>query len=338
MSTLPYSAAELPVTLAPELPPRVGRGWLAFWALFVTAAYALLWTSDWYPLSDSSLYLSVARSIANGRGITMMGESVLLTPPLAPYVIALVIKLGGGIGAIQAIMIGLMLAGHAFCFCALRRIFGERLALGATVAAACSYWVYANAFTVMSEPPAVAAMWAGVWVLSTTRAGDPGGRRWAKVLGAGTLFLAAAASRDAVIALLPGFLLLIPGTTGLVRPAIVAGIAILTLGLAVAGVLVPYSIAGRQTDRTLGIVLLCLIPVALGLVGLLAYVLWTRRRAIARSIGRLNLGVVRREAVGQLVLVAALMACWVGLYRYPPSFLARTIVTRQLTTTAPAGT
>ncbi|MEZ0263889.1 MAG: hypothetical protein ACAI43_04115, partial [Phycisphaerae bacterium] len=222
--------------------------------------------------------------------------------------------------------------------CALRRIFGERLALGATVAAACSYWVYANAFTVMSEPPAVAAMWAGVWVLSTTRAGDPGGRRWAKVLGAGTLFLAAAASRDAVIALLPGFLLLIPGTTGLVRPAIVAGIAILTLGLAVAGVLVPYSIAGRQTDRTLGIVLLCLIPVALGVVGLLAYVLWTRRRAIARSIGRLNLGVVRREAVGQLVLVAALMACWVGLYRYPPSFLARTIVTRQLTTTAPAGT
>ncbi|HYE21641.1 MAG TPA: hypothetical protein VEA69_24560, partial [Tepidisphaeraceae bacterium] len=330
MSTLPYSAAELPVTLAPELPARVGRGWLLFWALFVTAAYALLWTSDWYPLSDSSLYLSVARSIAEGRGITMMGESVLLTPPFAPYVIALVMKLGGGVGTIQAVMIGLMLAGHAFCFCALRRIFDERLALGATVAAACSYWVYANAFTVMSEPPAVAAMWAGVWALTTTRAGEDATRRRVKVAATAALFVAAAATRDAVIVLLPGFLLLLPGA---LRPAFVLVIGGAIVALITVGVMLPYK-AMRGTLGNEAYAYAALVPVAVGL----AVLLGKRRDLVTRAFDKLRLPAQRVETFGQIAVVVALLAAWLGVYRYPPSFLARPVVTRQLAATAPAGT
>src|SRR5438309_7559649 len=102
----------------------VARKWLWFWAIVVTVMYGLLWSPNWYPLSDSSLYLSMGRSVAAGRGLTMMGDPVKLTPPLAPLMIAAVIKLGGGIGAIQAVMSALMLTAHAFCFLALRRIVG----------------------------------------------------------------------------------------------------------------------------------------------------------------------------------------------------------------------
>src|SRR5919112_2392812 len=69
-------------------PRPVARKWLWFWAGVVTLMYALLWSPYWYPLSDSSLYLSLGRSWAAGRGLTMMGDTVKLTPPLAPLLIA----------------------------------------------------------------------------------------------------------------------------------------------------------------------------------------------------------------------------------------------------------
>src|SRR5438105_6777847 len=74
-----------------EIPPMAGddarpvaRKWLWLWAGVVTLMYALLWSPNWYPLSDSSLYLSLGRSVALGRGLTMMGDPVRLVPPLTP--------------------------------------------------------------------------------------------------------------------------------------------------------------------------------------------------------------------------------------------------------------
>src|SRR5688500_3966134 len=63
----------------PLLRLTVARGWLWFWAIFVTLAYALLRSPHRYPLPDGSLYLSLGRSFAAGRGLTMMGDTVKLT-------------------------------------------------------------------------------------------------------------------------------------------------------------------------------------------------------------------------------------------------------------------
>src|SRR3954462_11605581 len=111
----------------------VARKWLWFWAIVVTVMYGLLWSPNWYPLSDSSLYLSLGRSVALGRGLTMMGDPVRLVPPLTPLFLGMLIKMGAGMGVIQAVMIALMLVSHVLCFMPLRRWTNERLALGATL-------------------------------------------------------------------------------------------------------------------------------------------------------------------------------------------------------------
>lgn len=187
----------------PEFDPRpLPRGWLVFWAIIITLAYLLPWGRQWYPLSDSSLYLSLGRSLADGRGLTMMGDPVRLTPPGTPILIAGLVKLGAGIGLIQAVLIGLMLVSHALCYLTLARWTTPRIALGATVACALSYWVFANAFTIMSEPLCVALLWGGCLALSHVT--PTGKHRWTLVVLASLLLLLAAANRDAVLCLLPG--------------------------------------------------------------------------------------------------------------------------------------
>lgn len=186
-------------------PQSVSRKWLVFWFIVVAVMYALLWSPHWYPLSDSSLYLSLGRSVAAGRGLTMMGDPVRLCPPLTPLLIAGIIKLGGGMGAIQAVMIALMLVSHVLCFLTLSRWTNQRLALAATLAGAFSYWVYANCFTIMSEPLCLVFLWSGFLMLTCIRIDSP--RRWLLVIVSALCLVLAAANRDAVLVLLPGPLL-----------------------------------------------------------------------------------------------------------------------------------
>ncbi|HSI35807.1 MAG TPA: hypothetical protein VK986_19650, partial [Tepidisphaeraceae bacterium] len=186
------------------------------------------------------------------------------------------------------------------------------------------------AFTVMSEPPAVAAMWAGVWILSTTRAGEDATRRRVKIAAAAVLFLAAAATRDAVIVLIPGFLLLLPGA---IRPGFVFAIGGVIVGLITVGAMLPYkAMHGKLGNGAYAYAVL--IPLAVGL----AVLLWKRRDLVTRAFDKLRLPESRTETYGQVALVVVLMGAWLGLYRYPPSFLARSVVTRQLAATMPAGT
>src|SRR5687768_5696872 len=108
---------------------RVAPRWLAFWALTLTVLYALLWSPQWYPLSDSALYLSMARSWADGRGLVVQGAPVDLVPPIVPVIFGAIIKAGGGIGTLHAVLIALLLLSHALAFVALSQWVGQRLAL-----------------------------------------------------------------------------------------------------------------------------------------------------------------------------------------------------------------
>lgn len=173
-------------------------------ALAVAALYALLWTPNWYVLSDSGLYLCLARSIANGNGFRYMGQAEhLLAQPATPGLLALVMKCGGGIGAMQAVLIVLMLAGHWLCYLTLSRWISRRMALVATVAAAGSYWVFLNAVTIMTEPLFLVLFWGAMLAFSSV----PGRSRrsqWILVLSGVALLAGAFENRVAAIAVIPG--------------------------------------------------------------------------------------------------------------------------------------
>ena len=185
-------------------PTPVSRRSLAAWVLIVTATYTLLWSPYWYPLSDSSLYLSLARSLATGRGFTFQGDIHRLVPPLAPFLYSLLMRAGAGIGGIQAALIACMLLAHALCFLTLRRWVSERLALSAVLVTALSYWVFYNAFAVMSEPPCLVMFWGAMLLLSGVNGSPARGRRWASVLLACLLLLGAMECRLAAVFLVPG--------------------------------------------------------------------------------------------------------------------------------------
>jgi hypothetical protein len=223
-------------------------------------------------------------------------------------------------------MTALILIGHAFCFLSLRRIVGERLSLASTLAASMSYWVFANAVTIMSEPPSMALMWVGVWVLTGVREGETEGRRWGKVIGASFLMLGAAAARDAVVVLAPGFLLLLPGAT---RPGLKVGAILFALGVSLAGAYVMMQAKrGKLPHWAWGAAIL--IPVGLVLIAWG----WRRRDLLERWLDRLRVPLARREAWGHIAVFAVVIGGWVLVYRYPPKFLIAAVTPRPTTMTS----
>src|SRR5438876_1218593 len=71
--------AALRTTNASALPPMASDrpvSWviLLLTALLLTIFYALLWSPWWYPLSDSSLYLNMARGLMQGKGLASLRQ------------------------------------------------------------------------------------------------------------------------------------------------------------------------------------------------------------------------------------------------------------------------
>jgi hypothetical protein len=178
------------------------------WAtgLVVIALYALLWSPHYYPLSDSSLYLSIAKGLAAGKGLDYIHQIHRSIRPITPMLLAAVIKCGGGIGAIHVMMISLTLVSLGLMFLTLRRWFNERIAYIATLLTALGWWTFANTFTIMTEPPFLACMWGSLLVLSYVRDAQPR-RRWMLVLVGAVLLGGAWGNRVAAIILMPGTVL-----------------------------------------------------------------------------------------------------------------------------------
>jgi hypothetical protein len=178
--------------------------------LLATAAmlclfYALLWSPWWYPLSDSALYLNMARALARGKGFASLRQMHRDVRPMTPLLLFAIMKLRGGIGAMHAVMIALTLLSHALAFLTLRRWFNDRLALLATIATATSWWVYANAFTIMTEPLFLVMVWGAFLALSFVPANSRQ-RQWMLVFTAALLMAGAWENRVAAALLLPGMI------------------------------------------------------------------------------------------------------------------------------------
>src|SRR6266404_2543383 len=117
--TTSRTAAPLIPALASDKP--VSRLLLLAIAIAMIVFYSLLWSPWWYPLSDSSLYLNMARGLMQGKGFSSLRQIHRDVRPLTPLLLFGIMKLGGGIGAMHAVMIVLTLLSHALMFLTLRR-------------------------------------------------------------------------------------------------------------------------------------------------------------------------------------------------------------------------
>jgi len=195
----------------PSLPSFVDTrpiGRKLFWssAALISLIYFLLWSPWWYPLSDSALYLSIGRSIADGDGFQFLGETHRLAAPLTPLLIATVFRLDGGIGVLHFIMVTLMLLGFLFSYLTLAQWFGQRPAVAATLAGAFSFWVARCATTIMTEPLGFALFWIMMWTISKVVHNQNKLQRHILIGSAIFLFILSLENRAAMVLLLPGTL------------------------------------------------------------------------------------------------------------------------------------
>jgi hypothetical protein len=191
----------LSFSLADDRP--VSRPLLLSIFAIICLLYGLLWSPWWYPLSDSSLYLIMARGLMEGRGFGFLRQIHRDVRPLTPLLLYAIMKCGGGIGAMNAAMSILTLLSHVLAFLTLRKWFNERVALFAVVATAASWWVFANAFTIMTEPLFLVMFWASMLTLYDLNSTKPA-RQWLRLI-IGILFaIGAFENRIAAVLLLPG--------------------------------------------------------------------------------------------------------------------------------------
>ena len=197
----PHSSNLLSFSLADDRP--VARPLL--WGIFglICILYALLWSPWWYPLSDSSLYLIMARGLMQGRGFGFLRTIHRDVRPLTPLLLFAIMKCRGGIGAMNAAMTILTLFSHVLAFLTLRKWFNERIALLAVIATAASWWVFENCVTIMTEPLCLVLFWAAMLTLCGIKAAAPA-RQWALVIIAALFMITAFEDRIASAALLPG--------------------------------------------------------------------------------------------------------------------------------------
>jgi hypothetical protein len=183
----------------------VPRPLLLVTGLIVAVLYALLWSSHYYPLSDSSLYLSVAKGLASGEGYNFIRQTHRSIRPITPLLLAGVVKCGGGIGAIHAVMIVLSLVSFVLMFLTVRRWLNERVAYVTTLLTSLGWWSYANAFTIMTEPAFLLCMWGSLLAFSYVSESSKR-KRWALVTIGALLMGAAWSNRMAAMLLVPGTL------------------------------------------------------------------------------------------------------------------------------------
>jgi len=183
----------------------VSRGLLVVTFLIVAVLYALLWSPNYYPLSDSSLYLTVAKGLASGEGYNFIRQTHRSIRPITPLLLAGIVKCGGGIGVMHAIMIVLTLVSFGLMFLTLRRWLNERVAYVTTLLTSLGWWTYANAFTIMTEPAFLVCMWGSLLAFSFVSVSSPR-NRWILVTVGAILMGAAWSNRMAAMLLVPGTL------------------------------------------------------------------------------------------------------------------------------------
>src|SRR5262245_33223716 len=107
--------ATTPVPLI-EPGSRVASRLYAALVVALVAIYLLLQNPYWVRYGDGEVYLSIARSLANGNGYRFNGQPVAIVPPLWPMILAVAMKINPSLAFLKmlplAAMIGFLLISY----------------------------------------------------------------------------------------------------------------------------------------------------------------------------------------------------------------------------------
>ncbi len=164
-------------TLLPSLPGgrRAWDGPLTLGALFVL--FFAVHNPYWVPTGDGEVFLTAARNLHHGQGLTYLGEPLRVAAPGWPVTLAGLLWLGDGrIAAMKLAQVAFMTVGLMGWFAALSRGRTRIVAAGSVVLAAICSPVYPLTFWPHSDAILVAFAGLSVWSAATFR--TTGRQRW----------------------------------------------------------------------------------------------------------------------------------------------------------------
>jgi len=167
--------------------------------------YGLLWSPWWYPLSDSALYLSLARNLCEGRGYTFLGGAHRQVPPLYALLLAGMLSISRWFAWLHVSSIVGTWLSLVLSYVALRRWLPGRIALVVVAITGATFWYYQNAMVLMAEPLFLCLLWLSA--IGLGRCCD-GGRIRPGLLALGlACYVLAFATRLAACLLVPGMVI-----------------------------------------------------------------------------------------------------------------------------------
>lgn len=176
------------------------------WAVLACQAAMLLAfhaTRSWHSAPDSALYMSLARSLAQGEGYMFNGEFHTVVPPLFPLALAGWMRVfGSSFLAQNLFQVALTLACTPALFLLMRQLFGRDLALIGVAAFALNFVQWTVASIVMSDMLFVLLAALGMAAAAWSAVNSPG--RWAGVVLAGLGLAGASLTRGNGFLIVPG--------------------------------------------------------------------------------------------------------------------------------------
>ncbi len=167
-------------------------------AIAVVALYLLSVMPIWRPTPDSALYLSLARSLADGDGYLFNGKFHGIVTPGLPMILAALRLACGECFWVFNLFISLCALGTLWLiYVVIRRLAGSGLALAVVLMTAFSYTFYLAAHKIITDIVFSLIFWATLYCYLRWR---EGGARW--------LVMAAGLSLAGVFVRAPGLLVL----------------------------------------------------------------------------------------------------------------------------------
>lgn len=125
---------------------------LCLWLVVILGgAYALLQNGYWAAGPDTSFYISVARSLALGRGFVFNGGAVARIPPGWPMLLAGAMRISGAFGFLNLVPMVCLLGASVMWYWILRRIAPPRRAFQAVLLSGFVYSWYTSSIQLRSE-------------------------------------------------------------------------------------------------------------------------------------------------------------------------------------------
>ena len=129
------------------------REWLYCLAavLILSLAYLLMTNGRWHPGTDTAYYISISRSLAQGKGFLFNGGPVGKVPPLWPLLLAGAMKISGSFWFLNIIPAACLVISAACWYWILRRLVSPGRALATVLLSGMLFFSFVSAVQLRTE-------------------------------------------------------------------------------------------------------------------------------------------------------------------------------------------